>query len=475
MEALTRHGPRVLSSILLAALLALQFAVFVGVSDWTSHFPGGDEPYYVLKAIHLAEHRAFPRASGEVRLVEEGKAWGATDFRPPGYALFVALCNGFRTDVEGLRFRCGVAQFLLMAVTLFALHRVLTRFVPDVRAHYAAAILFGVQPWTFEYAGSIVPDSLTASLAGLGLAALAGVVDGRHAVRRMAPGALLLGSTFLLRPEMFILVPLVLAAAVMLRSRTHADRATGRVAVAATVVFLAMTLLQVTYRIYFSGSPGLFGRRVLPNPGAFAWVHTWINTEKSGYDAIVFRLRAEEPLSLSEIPARAFAHEGEREAIGRALEIAESVGYGAEADRIFGEVASQRVREKPLRRFVLPRLWRTAHLWLNLETSSTLRNLLEPVPRGIRRVVYGGFFVLKLVVLALTVLLVAILWRRRHRPAPFDGWLVILLVFIVGRTLLIGIGFGSMEHRYVLAAWPPMLVCAAAAAFNLVGRQANGA
>jgi hypothetical protein len=440
----TRPMPRIILVLLLAAQGFLAFR-FGGIDRPAA----GDEPYYIHKARYIAEHHAFePIGATELR-VERGQAWGVSDWRPPGYPLFIALCAAGASDIKPMRLRVSAAQFFLLAILLFATFCLIEPSLP-IAAPYAAAFLIGIAPWPFEFVTLIGPDSLNASMTLLGIL----VIWRARKARATFMASLLLMLTMMLRPEMVAIAPLVIAAAVALKAKEQWLTA-GTAAVMAILLVLSS---QLAYRRAVIGrwSLVLFGGLHIPDRGAFDWVHTWYGTEQQAYDFVYGLTNGN---LRTELPDRAFADPTEREAIRGAVDEARRAGaLPRSADEIFESVAAKRRREHPLTANIGPRIWHATHLWLNTETNTQLLNALSPWPKPARRVLLGALFVLKAL---LYLLYLYCLSRARKLPHQLFALVSLATVLIASRTLVIGIALNWMAHRYVVVAWPPLLVCAA--------------
>ena len=91
-------SPRFISSLFFLVFLVAQFLIFLKY-PWEEPWQG-DEPGYVRTA--------------EVFLHKEGAE--ASNFRPPGYPLFIAICNAINFNPLTVRYRCGVMQFFLISI-----------------------------------------------------------------------------------------------------------------------------------------------------------------------------------------------------------------------------------------------------------------------------------------------------------------------------------------------------------------------
>lgn len=418
-----------------------------------------DEVYYVARGQYLAAHHRFAPADLRAMAAERGEAWGNSDWRPPGYAIFLAAISGgdFSDPAGSLRLRVTVAQLLMVAASLLCLYRVA---VAAGAPRYAAATLLGVPPWTFFAVNEIGPDPETLFLVTCALLLLWRWVVAKHlGTLWLTSATAVFTISLFLRPEMIVMPPLLVAAAMLLRTRVA--RVSIHQIAAAALVFCALVGLEVAYRTWFTGRVGVFGGLHIYNSGAFDWANGWLGTEKETYD-FVYALGEGKPAS---VPERAFDSTKERnEVLGLVAGIAARGVYTAADDAAFERLAEQKRRDHPLR-VVLLRGWHTIHLWLNVENNSPLLDAMTVVPRTFRRPFYGALLLLRIAALALACFaLVRVI--REIRFGTFDRYtllVALLLFYVAARSILTGVVLNWNVHRYVLSAWPPLLCCAAIA------------
>jgi 4-amino-4-deoxy-L-arabinose transferase-like glycosyltransferase len=411
---------------------------------------GGDEPYYVEKAQQFRAHSRFDPASAHELALERGELWGTSDYRPPGYPLLLAAVSGGHFEPQVLRGRMRALQFLAIAAAIVAAYLLAARGTTP-RRRYLLALLAGIAPWPFEYAGSILPDALTAALAFAGVVVLARAVRTRGAVTMFA-GALLLATTFLLRPEIIVLVPLLAGGALLLSGFTW------KRAAACALGMLLPAALHYAYRIQFTGErvPTYFAGFHTQSLGAMQWANTWVGSEHDLYASVVYAIAEGRPPVYQQ---RFLADPRERAELERAAALVRRDGHNsAEVDGIFDALRRRREHEHPFQAWLLPRVAHVGQLWINLETNDQLLGLLSNVPRSVRRPLFGLLLAVKLTVLALFCRLLAVVVLQRRDP----DWVLwtLLAAFVLLRTLTVAGLHNTMEHRYVLAAWPAMLACA---------------
>jgi hypothetical protein len=441
---------------LLVGLLAVHAAVVL------THFRHPlitDEVYYVAKGQYLAANHRFAPADPRALAVERGEAWGNSDWRPPGYAIFIAAISAgdFSDPAGALRLRVTIAQLLMVAVSLLALYRVA---VAAGSPRYAAAILLGAPPWTFFAVNEIGPDPETLFLVTCALLLLwRWIVAKRYGALWLTSATAVFTIALFFRPEMIVMPPLLVTVAIVLRKR--AASVSMRQIAAAVLVYCALVGVEVAYRTWFTGRAGVFGGLHIYNKGAFDWANGWFGTEKETYD-FVYSLGEGRT---AQVPERAFDSGTERKKVlALVAGIAARGRYTATDDAAFERLAEQKRRAHPFRGSLL-RGWHTIHLWLNVENNSPLLDAMTVVPRALRRPFYGGLLLLRIAALALAC--VALVREARElRLGQFDGYtllVLLLLSYVAARSLLTGVVLNWNVHRYVLSAWPPLLCCAAIA------------
>lgn len=446
----------------IALLLALLGAHFVVIVSHSAHPLITDEFYFVAKGRHIAQYARFAPADPRAIAVEEGREYGTSDWRPPGYPLFLAAFGSRAFEEPGttLRLRVTVVQFLGVAASLIGLLLLALRSGVSGVWRYGAAFIMGAPPWTFGFVSEIGPDALTVPLVTAALLML-----GRYVTEPSPSAWQLVAPTFIasvalfFRPEMILLPPMIVGVAVALR--TLRSRANIRPIVVAAVTWFALIGLQATYHTWHIGRPGVFGGQHIMNAGAFAWVNTWLGTEKEAYD-FVYAVTEARPAPL---PERAFDDERERsEVLALVARIRVRGLYLETDDTAFARLAAAKRRAHPVR-IQLLRAWHATNMWFNVENNSPLLSALAGVPRSLRRPFYGAMVVLRLTIFLLAAAQVFVSTRalRRGEADAFDFIVLLMASYAVTRTLLTGVVLNWNVHRYVLSAWPPVLWCASMA------------
>lgn len=426
-------------------LIALLVAHFVIVLRHHARPLITDELYYFDRASYFAHHGSF-------HPIDERSTVG--DWRPQGYSIFLGTIGlGAFDDPAAVRLRATIIQFALVAALLIATFVVFTRSTNDTRAHWIAAILFGLAPWPFEYANDIGPDAIVAAIIGCGLLLLWRARGGASLFAAM----FVISLALLFRPEMIVMPPLIALAAFWIQRRWNI-----RDVLAAALAFALVAGAQVAYHTAYSGHPSVFGEFHISNAGAFHWTRTWLGTEKEAYD-FVYAITEGRP---EELPPRAFDSEDERALVQRLTRDAQASGYSPAIDAAFEKLAEQRTRRHPIRT-TLVRAANVVQVWINLETPSPILDELTPVPRPIRRGLLGGLLLLRIVIIVAAFVGA---WKARHRGDAYDQLTLLLFAYVVMRTLLVGVVLDWRVHRYMLSAWIPLLFVGAAALSRTTGR-----
>jgi hypothetical protein len=424
----------------------------------------GDAGDYFGKALYFHEHREFPRIQWDPSSVE---ALAYSDFRPPGYPLFIASFLPFGTTVPAIAQSLRLAHFGLDVATTLLLLAVVWRFHNDVAYRWIAAVVLGVQPWTTSFIVTLTPDTLTTFLLVLGVAFLALFATGQRAwVRNLGllGGSCFLSLTFLVRPEMILFAFAVISFGLVLALPGGLSwRSIGRNGLLAAVPFLAIVGANMAYRWHIAQEVGIYGEFRHATPGLVQWTKTWIGSQTTKEPVIWGPLRIG-PESFSELPDRAFSDDGERQSLtAAARSVAERGSMTVDEDRLFGAVARERIERDPLTYYVWNRLYCIGNFWINLSNSAHFLNAFSVLPRMLSKVLTLGFFTLKLMVLGFFVVgVVSFPYRNNHstRALWSLSFIRMGILFVLLRTLYFGAYLAIPEYRYTLVAWPFVLAVA---------------
>jgi hypothetical protein len=423
--------------------------------------PVGDEYDYYDRAMYLVQHGEFRPFSEIDRQIVDGEVFGYGNFRPPGYPVILALTGLDAPTFLQLRRRMVVIQSFAIALVVICLYVGISAMIGDPRWLLAVSVVLGVQPWCFEFSSFLITESLTASLCGLALIGLALFVVQENRGRSIlwfAAAVALFSLSFMLRPEMIVLVPALVIFAIILRTRQPQE--VTILSLVALMIFLMFVAANVAYRIQIEGRPAIFGEFVHRAPGLHEWSKTWIGTQKLRHAAVYDGYKG--AFDPERLPDRAFADDTERRHILSAYQrLQDSKEYDEEVDNAFQIMARKRMSDSWLMNVVAVRLWNVGNLWLNLETNSQLLDFLSLFSPTLRKALLACLLVLKIGLVFGAISAIPMLHRNlKERPPIWCDYLTMLaLVFIVVRSLLIGVIIGEYLHRYMTPAWPALLWC----------------
>jgi 4-amino-4-deoxy-L-arabinose transferase-like glycosyltransferase len=288
-------------------------------------------------------------------------------------------------------------------------------------------------------------------------------------------GGVAAGAATLVRPES----PLVLVAAGLALAWRHRQEIRTRfwpLTRIAIVMAAGLLLVLLPWGIRNWISTGTF--EIVSNPdvllpwehgsrGFGEWVDTWLVSSKQTYD-FSFKFE-EEPINPQDLPPSAYDSEAERQRMVALIErYNQTLKTPPNLDWEFAQLARDRVRRHPFRRYVGVPVLRAIHFWTTprielLPMSGEWRPPREAWRRD--RVDFSvtvSFFLLNLGYMALALIGA---WRYRGNPAT-----ICLALFILIRTGFITM-HGTVEPRYMLVCFPALIALGAAAVIK--PRDAN--
>ena len=426
---------------------------------------GGDEYDYVGKARFLVEHRTF-REIAPYRTSRD-RAQGYSDFRPPGYSLFVSAFLDIDDTNAHLRRNINLAQFLLDLATTSIVLLLAYRFchVPGYRM--VAAGILGIQPWTSAFIISIYPDTMTTFLTMIGLLGLSWFVVSLNHARQAAAligGSVFLSLTFLVRPEMILLVPVLVLVALVLARQRLTLRSFTAFGLLAAMPILAVLGMNMAYRWQVAHEVRIFGKFQAATPGLMLWTKTWIGRQELKEELIFGGLSRVDRNRFASLPDQVFTDDTERRELTRIVDAVKKRGHlTAEEDQDFMAIARNRIAADPMTYYVWTRLYNVGHFWVNLSNASHYLIGFSQLPSAISKFLTGSFLILKLVLLSGFILGVVLLIRlptydlSRHWHLSF---LVLGITVVLMRTGFFAFYSNYVEFRYALVAWPFVLTTA---------------
>jgi hypothetical protein len=448
---------------LFMALMAIKLALVLGMNPADEFH--GDEPSYVHKARYFRLYGAFP----VVENADEAKqSLVYSDFRPPGYPVFVSVFVPFARSNAQLRQLVRLAQFWMDAATTALLLFVACKFHRAMSFHLASAFILGIQPWTSAYVTAIYPDTLTAFLtvAGiLGLAWFGGTGDRTGRPLALLWGSTCLALTFLVRPEMIVIVPVLVLIAMSQALHRQPWQRYVLYGLLSAVPYLVSVGVNIAYRWQVARQLRIYGEFIHATPGLDRWVQTWIGTqtlkEELQFGGLT-RARMS-PARFAQMPAHAFVNDDERSTLSELVRNVNERGHmTVEEDAVFMKIAQSRIDADPWTYYLWTRLYNTLHLWINMSNATHYLRGFALLPREFSRVLTGGFLILKIAILLGFVGGAAGLHARFKQMAStwHNNFLLLGTACVLVRTLMFGFFKNHAEFRYALVAWPFVLVVA---------------
>jgi hypothetical protein len=423
----------------------------------------GDSGYYVAKALYLHEQGKFQQI---LKKKSDPAALEYSDFRPPGYPLFIAALLPLGTTIDVITRSVRLVQFAMDAGVSIMLLLIAWKFSPLGIYRWLATLVVGVQPWTSSYIVAVYPDTLTMFLLVAGVAALAVFVNAKSVIRAgvaIMTASLLLGLTFTVRPEMILFAGLVKAVAFGLRLTRWGWKDTFANGLLAAIPMLLVFGINVGYRWQAAGEVRLFGKFQHATPGLMLWTKTWIGPQTLK-ERVVWGPLSIGPEGFVRLPDGAFSDNAERLRLTEIVRDVAERGYMLpEEDQVFAAVADHRIEHSPWKYYVWNRVRATAEFWVNWDNAPHYLNGFSQLPRFVSKALTASFMALKLTVLFLC--LVGVLRVLNQSLATTrDSWFFCFLLFgiviVVSRTFYFGAVAVWIEYRYALIAWPFVLALA---------------
>jgi hypothetical protein len=392
-----------------------------------------------------------------------------TYIRLPGYPAFLAmLWSLFGIEHYGA---ARFAQLFVDVATCFVTADLARRIaiaggISTGRVARCAFALTALCPFLANYTAVPLTETLSIFLSALALDfAVAGLrqqdVIGRLAAGRWTGCGLAIAACIYLRPDGGILL-IAIGGYLLYRLARKPDKARTLVAGVALGACALAPLAPWTlrnWRVFHqfqplaplgANAPGEFVAR-----GFNRWMRTWL-VDYASIEDIGFRVDGE-PISVNDLPSRAFDTPEERSKIEELFEqYNENLEITPALDAQFAQLARERFRRKPFRGYVELPLLRALDLWFRPRTE------LLPLDShwwGFRQDPHDFAWALLLAVINLVYAAPAILGLRRGRQLPYLGMLV---GFPPVRTVLITL-LAFPEPRYVLESYPVVIVLGAVA------------
>ena len=435
---------------------------------WKFRFVAGDSFIYGDIAKNWLQHGAFAMTEDAVAI--------PTYIRLPGYPAFIALL----WKLVGLEHYHAImiAQMFFDVGTCYLVAS-LARLLLCERAALAAFLLYALNPFTANYVATPLTEILATFFTALAL--LCAVKGMARFPNREGWGVhwwtgcgLAVAAGILLRPDSGILLAAIGGYLLFLLSR-HPGK---RPIIAAGVLFAVVSLAPLVpwtirnwqrFHVFEPLAP-----RYANNPWEFAapgfnrWIRTWV-ADYVSVDDVYWQVPGD-PLEIGKLPARAFDSAQQRAATAQLF-----AEYNAtcdpfcrmtpELDRRFQALATERIRQAPLRYYAWLPLVRVADMWLRPRTEALPLDShwwrFRDDPKDSLISVFLGAINLALVLAALVGFI--------RKPVPYAG---LFLLWIVLRCVLLAT-LENPEPRYTLECLPVVCLFAAANVWQELSAEAK--
>lgn len=396
------------------------------------------------------------------------------DMRVPGYPAFLA--GIFAIAGQSAR-AVMVTQALLDVATCVVVAWIAARMAPPEsrrRVGVAAVWLAALCPFTANYTAVVLTETLVTFLTAVAILALLETDCGERAnfvetgrdttpAMRWVYAGLIVGFGTLVRPE----TPLVLAAAGMvLAVKWRKPKDWGKLARAGALMGVGLALPLVPWAARNARTlheVQFLAPRYSELPGEYtplgfnAWTNSWLWRFRDVYTT-QWNVNVAE-IQIDDLPSYAFDSAAELQRVSELLdEYNDTLTMDPKLDAQFMEIAKERDKRHPLRRYVEIPLLRSLTLWFTprldlLPYSGNVFPLAKEWDED--REDQLATVTLAVVNLGYMGLAVAGLWLARARP----GWWF-LVIFIVLRTLFFT-QIETIEPRYVLECFPAAIAVGA--------------
>jgi len=401
-----------------------------------------------------------------------------TDARLPGYPAFLAAI--FLLFGAG-NFKAALLAQLALDLIGCAVVADLARRTLSDRAARNAFLLACLCPFLANYSAAALTETLEIFFTVLALdCAVAGLnrwntdPPGRGSWIAWAGSGAAIGACILVRPDGGILLAGIgLYLLLLLGKRWRARRtwlpvlsAAAAVSLCALAPLVPWTIRNIRTLHHFQPLAPRYANEQdeLVLRGFNRWVKTWM-ADYASVEEIYWKAPGD-PLDPAKLPNRAFDSASQRETtLAVIADYNQSTAMTTDLDVRFGELAAERIRERPLRYYVALPLLRIADMWLRpraeilppdprwWEFDDVPTSLLMTVGLGLVNLAYVG------------AACWALLWRRSQ-----VRYLGLLLLFLVLRSAFLG-SLENPESRYTLECYPVIIVWAAACLASATERQ----
>lgn len=444
MRELLRKNPRFFLLLSLGALLyRLYFAVLLPC------LAAGDTYVYANLARTLLNHHVYGLSGGD-------GSFYVTLIRLPGYPLFLAVV--FRLFGQDHWRAVMVLQAFVDTATCLVIAGIARRVIND-RAAKIAFVLAAICPFTANYAGTVLTETLTIFCTSLALLFAVIAFEEKRLGPMIGCGAAL-AYGILLRPDTGWLLGSI---GIFMLLRMWVIPGERKFLFKAGVVVLAVSLAPLVpwtirnWRVFHVFQP-------LVNPAAMdpgetepfgfeRWMNTWM-VDYSNLEDFAFHVSGE-PVNFDDIPQRAFADAEEKERVrGLIAKYNDQLDVLPDVDAEFGRIADRHIRAHPIHYHVVVPLLKVVGIWLRPRTE------MLPIDTHwwrFRADPHDSAWAIFLMLVNFGFVAIAMIGILRGPPMRYVG---VFLMYLLVRTFLLGY-MGEAEDRYTLECFPCLLVLGA--------------
>ena len=444
MRDLLRKNPLFFLTLTLGALLyRLYFAVYLPC------LAAGDTYVYANIAKTLLNHHVYGMSG-------DNGYFYSTLIRLPGYPL--VLAGIFRVFGQDNFRAVMVLQALVDTATCLVIAAIARRVMSE-RAAKIAFVLAAICPFTANYAGTVLTETLTIFCTSVAFLCAAIAFEEKRFGPMVTCGAAL-ACGILLRPDTGWLLGSI---GLFMLLRMWVMPGERKFLLRAGVVVLAVSLAPLVpwtirnWRVFHVFQPLVNPAALDPDetePAGFdLWMNTWV-IDYSNLEDFAFHVSGE-PVKFEDIPERAFANAGEK------AEVAQLIArYNQEdqtppdVDAEFARIAQQHIREHPVHYHVLVPALKVITIWLRPRTE------MLPIDTHWWRFKadpHDSSWAIFLMVVNLAFVAIAMMGILRGPPIRYIG---MFLMYLFIRTLFLWY-MGVAEDRYTLECFPCLFILGA--------------
>ncbi len=444
MRELLRKNPRFFLFLTLGALLfRLYFAVLLPC------LAAYDGYVYANIAKTLLNHHVYG-------LSGDNGSFNVTLIRLPGYPYFLAVM--FRLFGQDNWRAVMVLQAFVDTATCLVIAAIARRVIND-RAAKIAFVLAAICPFTANYAGTVLTETLTIFCTSLALLfAVVGFEEKRMGPMVGCGAALAYG--ILLRPDTGWLLGSI---GLFMLLRMWVIPGERKFLFHAGVVVLAVSLAPLVpwtirnWRVFHVFQPLVNAAALDPGekePEGFdRWMSTWI-MDYSNLEDFAFHVSGE-PVNFDSIPERAFTDAQEKEEVRQLIaRYNDQTDVLPDVDAEFGRIADRHIRAHPIRYHVVIPLLKVVGIWLRPRTE------MLPIDTHWWRFSddpHDSIWAIFLMLVNFGFFAIAMIGILRGPPMRYVG---VFLMYLAVRTFFLW-RMGMAEDRYTLECFPCLFVLGA--------------